>query len=393
MAIAAQFAHPQDAWNALGANWWMVIIDGWAHKWGLNAFDWTEMSAEEDQHGRTSDFLRTMHHYFNSADAWQARFPWTAARAEAINTMLRGGGHIDRLYTSYQPRTREHPQCDPYLAAHPRFECGRRLDTCFCHTAIVTAYKGGDGSTEHVRPMLKSAFHRFYLELGPKTYNCRGQPWHPRRCMRDILHPIAWLYAYLAELHPFSDANSRLRTQILQTSIVKAGGHPLLLPSNGWQIYTMRSYEELYRFLLGGHCAFEFALAHGQSPYIARSSRLNAGGFSPMTETISGHARAHYTGNENFAFSPRALDAVEAIQINTELYDHSEDRCRIEHVHALAASPSKPASHTRPNTSSSWRCDSWCAGHGSPWSQKCGWGSRACSACAQCSVEWDIEWE
>jgi hypothetical protein len=40
-------------------------------------------------------------------------------------------------------------------------------------------------------------------------------------------------------MHPFADANSRTRTIVLNKCMIRAGGHPLLLPGNGWWIYNV----------------------------------------------------------------------------------------------------------------------------------------------------------
>merc|ERR1712167_68968 len=49
----------------------------------------------------------------------------------------------------------------------------------------------------------------------------------------------------------------------------------------------------------------------------------------------------------------------------------------------------KPHSHSQPSTTTApvrKRCDGWCNGNRSPWSQKCSWTTQACSGCSQCSA-------
>ena len=55
-----------------------------------------------------------------------------------------------------------------------------------------------------------------------------------------------------------------MRNLFLQASIVRAGGHQLMLPDSGWLIYSFGSYEEIYSFLLSGwyiHCRDPLPLA------------------------------------------------------------------------------------------------------------------------------------
>ena len=86
----------------------------------------------------------------------------------------------------------------------------------------------------------------------------------------------------------------------------------MLLPSAGWAIYSMASYEEVYSYLLRGWCAFEYYAAHGTSPYITLST-TNADGVdsnSPpqaVTDEADRIANALYDARTDTCLSPSQL--------------------------------------------------------------------------------------
>ena len=129
------------------------------------------------------------------------------------------------------------------------------------------------------------------------------------------LEPLAKLFAYAAELHPFPDGNSRTRALLLNSKLVQAGGHEVLLYNIGWPIYYMTSYEQVQSYLLEGWCAYEYYAAHGTSPYVALSS-MSANSTLTAPAAMKGTAKT-YEDETN-----------EAAHIASALYDAGADTCR-----------------------------------------------------------------
>jgi len=94
---------------------------------------------------------------------------------------------------------------------------------------------------------------------------------------------IARLFHKLAILHPFCNGNSRTRTMVLQTELVRQGGHPTVLWDNYHGIYQIGCYngtplsmlenyapmcmEAAQQFVLDGWCSWELAYNKGASPF------------------------------------------------------------------------------------------------------------------------------
>ena len=147
---------------------------------------------------------------------------------------------------------------------------------------------------------------------------------HPRQALEHLLHPLAYLYAYMAEMHPFPDANSRMRNTFLQASIVRAGGHQLMLPDAGWIIYSFTEFEQIYQFFLGGWCAYEWYASHGISPYI----RLSRNKDTPRRGAGSSDEKSSdEVLNPGHQVSPITAARIEALRIATALYDKDNDVC------------------------------------------------------------------
>ena len=87
--------------------------------------------------------------------------------------------------------------------------------------------------------------------------------------MFDVLLPrLAGLLSCMAWLHPFDDANSRIRNLLMQSALTQSGGHPVAMWNNGWWIYGLDSLEEIQSAIKQGWCNWERILAEGASPFI-----------------------------------------------------------------------------------------------------------------------------
>ena len=316
------------SWTVFGdLLWWLPYVDGWAHRWGAAAFDGTAESQENGQDGRVSAYLRATHDHFRSTAAWGAASGetgaerqsdgalWSSSRALWTNQMLRGCGEGSTssrrcvgLFTTYTPRHTNDGIADSRVHGE----------------GVVSVFKPGDWEQVQVDvpAMLDTAFANYSRELADAV--ARSPPlWadylHPRRAFGGVLRPLSWLFAYLAELHPFPDANSRTRNFILQTSLLRAGGHLLLLPDNGWVVYQMSSFEQLENFLLGGWCAYEYYRVHDASPYL-QLSRTGAAKAPEAGGAAQEPPKAHGQGTLT----------DEALAIGRLLYNATEDVCRVQ---------------------------------------------------------------
>merc|ERR1719221_323927 len=71
-------------------------------------------------------------------------------------------------------------------------------------------------------------------------------------------------------LHPFPNAKSRVRLMILQTEMVRNGGHPVMLDSIDSPLYQKSSAVQVRQHVMEGWCAWEFAMKSGKSPIQAK---------------------------------------------------------------------------------------------------------------------------
>merc|ERR1719445_2002992 len=65
-----------------------------------------------------------------------------------------------------------------------------------------------------------------------------------------IFPHLARLFAKLALLHPFPDANSRTRLIILQTELVRIGGHPVMMRHIGNAGYDAKTLFGVKSYIL-----------------------------------------------------------------------------------------------------------------------------------------------
>jgi hypothetical protein len=214
-------------WTSLGEDWWLPFIDGWAHRWGLQVFDDTTESRENGQDGKISVKLQKAVDVFDAPSSWVR---WEPPMLVHINALLRGETKTWEAGTGFQVFSNFHPH-----EAHGNLGKG-----------AVQIHKDWDSD---VNKMLGDAFDEYERDVG----HVLVAHWaHPRKALTPVLKPLARLFSTLAEMHPFDDANSRTRTVVLQACMVRAGGHPLLLPDNGWWIYNVSENPlslPLYHFL------------------------------------------------------------------------------------------------------------------------------------------------
>jgi len=230
-------------WKALGEHHWMKFVDGRAHAGGPHAFDHAKSSLP----GRTSGdktFEKQDHMYdeFSREEAWESR--WTADRLAALNAFYRDKDCLQPLCA------------DMFDSLHSKSNLNDTEKKSRLSYILAEYYNAVDAIQA---PMSDS---------GGGTH------------IRHALPYIAVLYHKLALLHPFGDGNSRTRTMVLQTELVRQGGHPAVLWDNYWGIYKacpgakLDTYgplstacEQLQVFVLDGWCGWETTYNTNASPF------------------------------------------------------------------------------------------------------------------------------
>jgi hypothetical protein len=288
-------------WARLGEDWWLPFADGWSHRWGVRAFDGTIESRETEQDGEPSPRLEKAIKELNDPDSWNKWNQFLPAIIHLNNVCL--GCPAWKKHFCWE----EHwwSEYSPVLGANnqpPRAGAG------------VIHPTPRKTNNDDAGPLLRDAYDQYEREKGRVS---AAHAAHPRKALANVLHPLARFISYLAVIHPFHDGNSRTRNIVLQVLMVRAGGHPLILPDIGWWIYDLNAYEDVYRFLLNGWCAYEYYLRNGITPYVALAEH------NVMTPTVGGgaqgiHSKAFGKGKEN----------MEAVKISMALYDARTDECR-----------------------------------------------------------------
>jgi len=288
------------AWTALDAHWWYdwsnashwwyEFVDGWAHGGGKHVFDGTAASKMNGQGGDFSGLLLTEYQKYSNVSELQER--WTIDRVLQLNLGLRNATCNKRLclnqYSIYVPRGT--PGNDLPIDAGPVHNIlGDRINN---QANLTVADK---------RSLLIDALNFYYKSLGAATIDQRA--WAtPRRAMGGTLLPLATLYATMAEIHAFQDANSRTRTFVLLSELTRLGGHPLLLPDTGWAVYHMANESVVEQFILHGWCAWKRAYDNGVSPYLVlgwNASWNDKGQAGPAIEAAENLAATFYDAEED----------------------------------------------------------------------------------------------
>lgn len=234
-------------WMALGDNRWMEFIDGRAHAGGPHAWD----AAKAKHEGRTSGnktYQNQNKEYdrFSTEDAWMSR--WTMDRLAVLNSFFRdlsceNPATCSEMFDPWSTYT-------PIDASEKREWLGRILAEYYDAIDAIRVPKTGVNHIHHALPFIARLFHK------------------------------------LALLHPFQNGNSRTRMMVLQTEMVRQGGHPIVLWDNYWGIYNaggvekdeyvpisvLENYTPMFmeaaqEFVLDGWCGWEVAYNKGASPF------------------------------------------------------------------------------------------------------------------------------
>ena len=281
--------HP---WRALGENWWMPFVDGWAHQCGATVFDQSATLTRLEGDGMFSTHLKSQHDKFSDYELMHATH-LNIDMVESMNMELQGlSWDINPEYGSWEVAC-------PYTDWQPRKAVGAKHDVVgydmMGYTGAVTfadkakiwsdAMATQDYSKDRDlywkirekligRPLdaFEAAITKDDCGIARWTSNARErlslEQHHPRAALGCLLPAAATLYGKMAELHPFIDGNSRTRIMMLNIQLARAGAHPVVLYNNGWAAYHMNNLEELEEYLLGGYCAWEYVMATGKSPYV-----------------------------------------------------------------------------------------------------------------------------
>jgi hypothetical protein len=280
--------------------WWLPFRDGWSHVLGAHGFDATIESQENGQDGRVHDRL-----YESIIDLDENR-PLSAEILESMNFKQTGVMGSQGIYTLYQPRRHHH---NAIKTAGLLFVAKPGTDD---RDPIV------QNSTRMMLDEMLRTFYTYARKPNGGEDGRRGRMRRPKQEMRRYLQPLAWLYVNLAELHPFRDANSRARAVVLQHSMLRYGGIPLLLPDLGWWVYYATSFKTVQDIFLCGWCASKYYKEHGTSPYVDMSKIPKDRRRTPV--------KGWFEGVLTLRDDLNVKD--EAFRICRSLYDAERDTCR-----------------------------------------------------------------
>ena len=327
-----------DRWTALGENWWQPFMDGFTHdavQAGKAPPAYRAPVTEVDAHGHLvpkgdlERLQRVFQDFLGNSTAISET--WTPDRLLALNKQIRClEPHSDCPWdwTCHLPRHDENRVRDFASGAVTH---NRVFKAALAWTQPPTNAETGC-SLQHLgkgdecrcgiekRAFLGEALNEYYTSIRPAGY-ILGPGNAPRRTLGKTLRPLATLYTLLAEIHPFSDGNSRTRVVLLNSELTRLGGHPVILPDFWRDIYNMASIEEVDRLLLEGWCAYEQSLATGRSPYIDWMRKFPGGSLDGQVDL-----QLH---EDVFQENLRAQLINFTKAMGPELYDVGTDACRL----------------------------------------------------------------
>jgi hypothetical protein len=220
----------------------MMFIDGRAHAGGPHVFDDPHSSRKGMASGKkTFENQDIMYHEFSKEEAWESR--WTVEKLAAVNDFYMEC-HLESTWKKSVP-------------------CKGMFDPYHTMTNLNASAK---------KSKLADILAEYYNAIDAITVpmSDRGGSTH----FQHALPHIAELSCNLAYLHPFADSNSRTRNMVLQTELVRQGGHPAVLWDNYWGIYHAADWnisgcqsEKLEVFVLDGWCGWESTYNTNASPF------------------------------------------------------------------------------------------------------------------------------
>jgi len=257
------------AWTRLGKHFRMEFLDGKDHHNGEFAFD---NQVDKGQNvGSWSENIRREYLDWSHEDAWTTR--WNATGLAFLNSRYREKScNESDCFDIFQ--------CQDGECYKPRTHAG-----CYESQTIDTS-KRMPTNSEEMRSAVIRALADYYEAID--GFRETVQDGSSARLLHGLPH-LAELHTLLAELHPFRDANSRVRTLVMQTELVRLGGHPIVMAENAWGVYCHDSIDASLFAIKEGWCNWEFVAAHGKSPFVVFGLNedqytMNGSTYDPVTE-------------------------------------------------------------------------------------------------------------
>lgn len=253
---SAQLESFVQIWTALGDNWFMEFIDGRAHAGGPHVFDHTSNERMNDNPGGWASGDLTYQNQekkyieFSMENAWGWESRWSIDKLASVNA-------FHRVVNCSLPSCLD---MFDYMNQGPR-ETGWRFDGDFDTMDRTKPRWSWDKIA-----VLKEILTEYYDGVDSIQETLSDGKDGTR--IHKALPFIAKLYYRLAVLHPFYDGNSRTRNLVLQTELVRQGGHPTVLWDNYWGVVGAKSWNEVYEYVLDGWCSWEIAYKTGDSPFL-----------------------------------------------------------------------------------------------------------------------------
>jgi len=246
-------------WTALKNQSWMMFVSWEDHHrpCALTCYDGREEWGLVDRNYSahiTEEFKR-----WSDPSVWW-NLHWTADEAAKLNARQRGDNDPYRYLTHFGPEGGARPGgCGDDQS--PRFralaqDCG---DPSLPNTTFLPF--------QSKFPLVDQIFKDYYDEIQRRMLQFHQTgPSDATQFLAWALRPLARMFARLALLHPYPNANSRLRYFILQTELIRLGGHPVMMDQIGDIPYGESSVEGVEDSIVDAWCAWEYAFKTGQSP-------------------------------------------------------------------------------------------------------------------------------
>jgi hypothetical protein len=255
------------AWTMLGDGFWMEFLDGKDHKDGPHSYD-----NQVDKGRNVGSFFEGISREYSDwshNESWTRR--WNASGLAFLNARYNG------------------KQCKE-LDCFDMFQCSWSKPGCYSPRqgattewfstshVINTSSTSLPTDAETMRSAMSAVLDTYYTAID--AFRDDGEEIGLNARLLHGLPHLAELYAWLAELHPFYDGNSRVRTLVLQTELVRLGGHPVVMKDNAWAVYYCNSMDDFLLQIKNGWCNWESVAATGTSPFL---TSMNISTYEPLS--------------------------------------------------------------------------------------------------------------
>lgn len=243
----------------------MNFIDGRDHESGPRAYEMSEISTANGQDGAFLDKCEAAYELWSEPRSWSSlvKNRWQARDLAALSFFWGG-------------KSCKTEECtEAYSSNHVCFckkKDGEYSNKLWTENCIAMARSHNYSDYDHAlkakekKTALSNVLQDYYDALASE-HKARGHTNSEDNLILAFPHLIR-LYTALAAIHPFIDGNSRTRLFVLQTELVRLGGHPIMIEGSH-AVYAVEPTDAGWeKLILDGWCMYEAAVTTGRSPYV-----------------------------------------------------------------------------------------------------------------------------